>query len=171
MAVENINDFFDMVKEQKKVAAEIKAEKWVVVTIEATVKPGERQRFYRYELPEHLAEKYDWVIRWRKSRLQCLYPRLTMTTYHAYYFRKGNVIFEYNNSLLSKYIAMKAQVSRAKTKVSDYVKSQSASLFFDPDNDELLQKALAKVKDKETKLAQLELEIEQVIKNHHSRQK
>ena len=76
MPQESIHEFYEMVRAEKKAAFEIKAEKWYKITIEATIRPGERKTFYTYDVPDSFLNKYDWVFRWRRAKIQCLYPKL-----------------------------------------------------------------------------------------------
>lgn len=133
MPQESIHEFYEMVRAEKKAAFEVKAEKWYKITIEATIRPGERKTFYTYDVPDSFLNKYDWVFRWRRAKIQCLHPKLCMTQYICPYYKKEGMLFEYHNSILSKYIAAKARVTRQQKKVDEYLFSQQSSLFFNPD--------------------------------------
>lgn len=169
MPQESIHEFYEMVRAEKKAAFEVKAEKWYKITIEATIRPGERKTFYTYDVPDSFLNKYDWVFRWRRAKIQCLHPKLCMTQYICPYFKKEGVLFEYNNSVLSKYIAAKARVTRQQKKVDEYLFSQQSSLFFNPDEDQQLQKILGKLQSAKAMLAQMEKQIDTIVREHKSK--
>lgn len=169
MPQEAIHEFYEMVRAEKKAAFEIKAEKWYKITIEATIRPGERKTFYTYDVPDSFLNKYDWVFRWRRAKIQCLHPKLCMTQYICPYFKKEGVLFEYHNSILSKYIAAKARVTRQQKKIDEYLFSQQNSLFFNPDEDQQLQKILGKLQSAKAMLAQMEKQIDTIVKEHKSK--
>lgn len=169
MPQESIHEFYEMVRAEKKAAFEVKAEKWYKITIEATIRPGERKTFYTYDVPDSFLNKYDWVFRWRRAKIQCLHPKLCMTQYICPYFKKEGVLFEYHNSVLSKYIAAKARVTRQQKKVDEYLFSQQSSLFFNPDEDQQLQKILGKLQSAKAMLAQMEKQIDTIVKEHKSK--
>ena len=169
MPQESIHEFYEMVRAEKKAAFEVKAEKWYKITIEATIRPGERKTFYTYDVPDSFLNKYDWVFRWRRAKIQCLHPKLCMTQYICPYYKKEGVLFEYHNSILSKYIAAKARVTRQQKKVDEYLFSQQSSLFFNPDEDQQLQKILGKLQSAKAMLAQMEKQIDTIVKEHKSK--
>lgn len=169
MPQESIHEFYEMVRAEKKAAFEVKAEKWYKITIEATIRPGERKTFYTYDVPDSFLNKYDWVFRWRRAKIQCLHPKLCMTQYICPYYKKEGVLFEYHNSVLSKYIAAKARVTRQQKKVDEYLFSQQSSLFFNPDEDQQLQKILGKLQSAKAMLAQMEKQIDTIVKEHKSK--
>ena len=169
MPQESIHEFYEMVRAEKKAAFEVKAEKWYKITIEATIRPGERKTFYTYDVPDSFLNKYDWVFRWRRAKIQCLHPKLCMIQYICPYFKKEGVLFEYHNSILSKYIAAKARVTRQQKKVDEYLFSQQSSLFFNPDEDQQLQKILGKLQSAKAMLAQMEKQIDTIVKEHKSK--
>ena len=166
MPQESIHEFYEIVRAEKKAASEIKAVKWYKITIEATIRPGERQTFYTYDVPDSFLDKYDWVFRWRRAKIQCLHPKLCMTQYICPYYKKEGVHFEYHNSVLSKYIAAKARITRQQKIVDEYYLNQQANLFFNPEEDPQLQKILGKLKRAREILAQLEAQIDTIVKEH-----
>lgn len=169
MPQESIHEFYEMVRAEKKAAFEVKAEKWYKITIEATIRPGERKTFYTYDVPDSFLNKYDWVFRWRRAKIQCLHPKLCMTQYICPYYKKEGVLFEYRNSVLSKYIAAKARVTRQQKRVDEYLFSQQSSLFFNPDEDQQLQKILGKLQSAKAMLTQMEKQIDTIVKEHKSK--
>lgn len=169
MPQESIHEFYEMVRAEKKAASEIKAEKWYKITIEATIRPGERKTFYTYDVPDSFLDKYDWVFRWRRAKIQCMHPKLCMTQYICPYYKKEGASFEYHNSVLSKYIAAKARITRQQKIVDEYLFSQQSSLFFNPDEDQQLQKILGKLQSAKAMLAQMEKQIDTIVKEHKSK--
>lgn len=169
MPQESIHEFYEMVRAEKKAASEIKAEKWYKITIEATIRPGERKTFYTYDVPDSFLDKYDWVFRWRRAKIQCMHPKLCVTQYICPYYKKEGASFECYNSVLSKYIAAKARITRQQKIVDEYLFSQQRSLFFNPNEDQQLQKILGKLQSAKAMLVQMEKQIDTIVKEHKSK--
>lgn len=156
--------FYEILRYQQKVAEEINAEKWVKVFIEREQSPGsiEKVELYSYDLPWEMYEKYEWVIRWRRSRLQCMYPRMTVRHYVSIYFRKDGCQFDYKG-ILGRYIAAKAQVTRALNVRDAYVSHRRSDIFFNEAEDGQLTRFNRKLAEKEKKLEAMEEEIRRIV--------
>lgn len=155
MAQERIDDWWEYARELAKAERELKIEQWVFISIEYKDADGHTHRLHSYDLPRELHEKYRWVIRWREARLQCLYPRETISGYYCYYDKRTGLKTGFN-SCLSKLAAAKAQITIAERKEKDYLDYQRQNnLFFDEQTDEELIKFRIKLRTKKENYAAL----------------
>ena len=164
---ESIQDYFLMAKEIAKTEKELSIERWDNVTICRTGdKEGDSIRLYHYDLPRHIAEKYDWVVRWRAARLQCQYPRYRVTVYHSPYSKVmgANIGMQHD---IDTFVAAKAQVTRQQRNIDAYISYQKKSnMFFDEDTDEKLIKAKAKLLKKKENVEQAEKRLMEKVKQY-----
>lgn len=166
---EDVRDWMEEARELAKAERELRIDKWVFISIEYRIK-GERIVLHQYELPRDLHEKYRWVIRWRKARLQCLYPRESIELYHSYYDKRTGMKTDFN-SCLSKLAASKAQITIAKKREQEYLHFQKQNnLFFDENTDEDLIKFREKLKKKEENYNLLYQNIQNVAERYISGQ-
>lgn len=155
MAQERIDDWWEYARELAKAERELKIEQWVFISIEYKDADGHTHRLHSYDLPRELHEKYRWVVRWREARLQCLYPRETISGYYCYYDKRTGLKTGFN-SCLSKLAAAKAQITIAERKEKDYLDYQRQNnLFFDEQTDEELIKFRIKLRTKKENYAAL----------------
>ena len=134
----------DMAKAEK----ELEIELWVIISFYRTTEQGGKVLLFRYDLPRKVADKYDWVVRWRRARLTCRYPKGNVTHTYCLYDRHSGEDYSFG-SCLSSLAAAKAQVTRMEWKIREYTAWQKQNnLFFDEQTDEMLQKAVAKLKIK-----------------------
>ena len=140
MADDGIYDYF---KRQAKAEKELEVERWAVITIESK----ERGVLYRYDLPAHLVERWEWVIRWREAKLICKYPKENIRRYYCPYYKRKGIYMGYNEDF-STLISAKAQVTKVENAIKSYLESKQGDLFFDEDNDENLIKARKKLVEK-----------------------
>lgn len=155
MAQERIDDWWEYARELAKAERELKIEQWVFISIEYKDADGRTHRLHSYDLPRELHEKYRWVVRWREARLQCLYPRETISGYYCYYDKRTGLKTGFN-SCLSKLAAAKAQITIAERKEKDYLDYQRQNnLFFDEQTDEELIKFRIKLRTKKENYAAL----------------
>ena len=155
MAQERMDDWWEYARELAKAERELKIEQWVFISIEYKDADGHTHRLHSYDLPRELYEKYRWVVRWREARLQCLYPRETISGYYCYYDKRTGLKTGFN-SCLSKLAAAKAQITIAERKEKDYLDYQRQNnLFFDEQTDEELIKFRIKLRTKKENYAAL----------------
>lgn len=155
MAQERMDDWWEYARELAKAERELKIEQWVFISIEYKDADGHTHRLHSYDLPRELHEKYRWVVRWREARLQCLYPRETISGYYCYYDKRTGLKTGFN-SCLSKLAAAKAQITIAERKEKDYLDYQRQNnLFFDEQTDEELIKFRIKLRTKKENYAAL----------------
>jgi hypothetical protein len=161
---EDISDWLEEAKELAKAEREIDIEKWVIISIEYRTKDCRRVVLCQYDLPREIYERYDWVIRWRKARFQCQYPREMIWAYTSYYDKKIGLKTDFN-SCLSRLASSKAQITIAKRREQEYLTCQKQNnLFFDENTDEDLVKFRERLKRKEENYNLLYRNIEEAIK-------
>ena len=106
---------YEYLKRQAKAEKELEVERWAAITIESK----ERGLLYRYDLPVHLTERWEWVIRWRLAKLICKYPKDNIRRYYAPYYKRKGVYMGYNEDF-STLISAKAQVTKAENAIKKY---------------------------------------------------
>lgn len=164
MAQERMDNWWEYARELAKAERELNIEHWVFISIEYRNAGGECVRLYSYDLPKDLHEKYRWVIRWRKARFQCRYPKETVNTYYSYYDKHTGLKTDFN-SCLSKLAAAKAQITLAQRKEKEYLEYQSRNnLFFDEQTDKDLLKFRRRLQAKKEKYVTLENKIRAAVK-------
>lgn len=135
------------------------------ISIECKDEAGNPARLHSYDLPRELHERYRWVICWRESRLQHLYPKRQINTYYGYYDRRTGLRTDLNSSL-SRLSAAKAQIFIAERKEREYIQYHCAdNLFFDEGTDEQLVRFREKLRMKKEKYTELRKRVYQQI-NH-----
>lgn len=165
---EDVSDWMEEARELAKAEKELQIEKWVIISIEYQSKDCRRVVLFRYDLPRELYEKYRWVIRWRQSKYQCLYPREYIQVYHSYYDKRTGLKTDFN-SCLSRLASSKAQITIAKRKEQEYLSYQKQNnLFFDENTDEDLVKFRKKLKKKEENYNLLYLNIQNAVREHNA---
>ena len=113
-----------------------------------------------------MADKYDWVILWRKAKLTCRYPRGKVTYTYYLYDRHSGEDYSFG-SCLSSLASAKAQVTKMERTIKEYVTWQRRNnLFFDEQTDEMLQKAVAKLKTKKENVRKAEKRLHQKVEKH-----
>lgn len=168
---ESLQDYFLMAKEIARTEKELSIERWDAVSICRTGdKEGDSIYLYHYDLPCHIAEKYDWVIRWRAARLQCQYPRYRVTVYHSPYRKVMGLNIGMQKDI-DTFVAAKAQFTKQQHAIDDYISYQKANnLFFDEDTDEQLVKAKAKLLKKKEGIEQAEARLMEKVKQYKQKQ-
>ncbi len=123
-----------------KAERELQIEHWVQITI-GYVEDRETVTLHVYDLPRKMLERYLWVIRWRRARLQCLHPRRVITTWYSYYDKRTGLITDFNSGL-RKLISGKAQVTKARRCIEQHITDRRARypLFYDESTDTELVK-------------------------------
>ncbi len=132
------------VKALAKAEKELGVSRWCEVTLEMK-RNGEYVRLHKYDLPAELHERWAWVIRWRKAKLQCQYPRESVYAAYCYYYRHNGKCVGWQNDI-KQLIACKSRITKARKNIDSYLKSQQGNLFFNPAEDEQLIKVQAKLK-------------------------
>ncbi|GAE84883.1 hypothetical protein [Bacteroides reticulotermitis] len=161
-----MEDWMKYARDMAKAEKELDIEMWVIISFYRRTVEKENILIFRYDLPKRLADKYCWVIGWRKARLICRYPRGNV--YHTYSLYDKHSGEDYSfGSDLSRLAAAKAQVTKMQRSIQDYVKVQKqGNLFFDEDKDEMLLKARNKLKIKEKNVQQAENRLHEKVESH-----
>ena len=162
---ESLTDYYQMAKEIAKVEKELNIEQWDFVTIERNGDMvGESVRLYSYNLPRRLAEKYEWVFRWRMARLQCQYPRYIVTVRHGLYKKvMGENIGMQKD--IDVFVAAKAKLTKQERVLNEYIAYQKANnIFYDEMTDEQTIKVKAKLVRKKENVEQAEARMIEKVK-------
>jgi hypothetical protein len=167
------SNYIQYAKDLAKAERELKIENWVSISIERRLPDRTNEKLYRYNLPRDMLERWMWVINWRRAKLQCKYPRSHIATYQHYYDKRTGLETGFD-SLLCKLSAAKAQITKVERAIAGYVEFQTGNnMFFNPETDEMLEKAKRKLKQKnrnyDNLLALLEKEVNAQTKNHSYR--
>ena len=143
-----MEEWMQYARDMAKAEKELEIELWVIISFYRTTEQGGKVLLFRYDLPRKVADKYDWVVRWRRARLTCQYPKGNVTHTYCLYDRHSGEDYSFG-SCLSSLAAAKAQVTRMERRIREYTAWQKQNnLFFDEQTDEMLQKAVAKLKIK-----------------------
>ena len=166
MAQERIDDFMQLAKYYAKAEKELGVQHWVFITIELTDRNCNYVRLFSYDLPREVYERRRWVIEWRRSKFVCQYPKGNVRCFFSYYDKRLGTDKRLNEDLL-RLVSAKAQVTKARKKIDEYIAyNREHNLFFDENTDENLQKARKKLADKEVGVQaaeeRLKLKIKQI---------
>lgn len=156
---ENIGSFYEEAKEIAKAEKSIGAERWVKVSIERNVR-GDFQNCivtHTYDLPVDMVKRWEWVIRWRRARTQCQFPRDIITQSCFYYKKVLGVTINMQHDL-DRFISAKAQVTKQRNILNAYIEQRRKEndLFYDENRDEQLMKVKKKLALKEKNVAEAE---------------
>ena len=167
MAQEFIEDFMQYAKDLAKAERELKIEHWVYITIEVrNPKDRSREILYIYDLPRAMLERWQWVLDWRKAKFVCKYPRKHIFVYHSYYDKRTGLQTEFNY-ILGKVSSAKAQITKLERNIAKCVKYRTQNdLFFNPETDEQLLKAYAKLQQKKANYNEVYAILQQEVIKH-----
>lgn len=162
---ESLQDYFLMAKEIAREERNLGIGHWDGISIEREGdKVGEYVRLYHYDLPRRVAEKYDWVIRWRAARLQCQYPRYCVRVYHSPYKKVMGVNIGMQKDI-DTFVAAKAQYTKQRRTLDEYISKQKASnMFFNEDTDQEVVRFKAKLERKKENIEQAEARLIEKVK-------
>lgn len=137
---ENCDDWFELARDIARAEAELGVQHWVFIEFTKDVGDGFSERIFAYDLPREVYERRRWVVRWREATLVCRFPRANVSRFYSYYDRRlGND--DRLTDDLRRLIAAKAQVTKARRKMDEYVAwNRTNNLFFDESTDEDLTK-------------------------------
>ncbi|WP_255495441.1 hypothetical protein [Dysgonomonas sp. 521] len=85
MAQVIMDDWMQYAKDLAKAEWELKIEHWVYITFEIRHQDGHREILHKIDLPREMADRWRWVIEWRRAKLVCKYPRKQIMIYHCAY--------------------------------------------------------------------------------------
>lgn len=164
---ESLHDYYEMAREIAKVERELKIERWVKIIIEYKSN-GIYHRLYSYDMPVWQYEKWEWVVRWRKAKLQCQFPKEFVQLSFDYYKKVMGANIGMQKELNS-FIAAKAQVTKQERIIAAYVADQKTNnFFFKEETDEQLLKVRNKLQTKKEMLALAEQSLIDKVNEYQS---
>lgn len=142
---ENCDDMYEFVRDYTRAEAELGVQHWVFIEFTRDMGDGTSERIFSYNFPREVYERRRWVVRWREAVLVCRFPRANVSRFCSYYDRRlGNDVRLTDD--LRRLVAAKAQVTRARRKLEEYVAwNRANNLFFDEGTDEELARFRAKL--------------------------
>lgn len=150
MAQETMDDWMQYAKDLAKAERELKIEHWVYITFEIRDENRNREILHKIDLPRDMVDRWRWLIEWRRAKLICKYPRKQITVYHCAYDKRTGLQTGFN-FLLSKVASTKVQITKVERKIAEYTTYMTQNdLFFNPQTDERLLKAKAKLEKKKS---------------------
>ncbi len=165
---ESLALYFEKDRCVREVEKDMGVQHWVYITIESRDTQRNRCIYHHYDLPRAIAERWDWVIRWRRARCQNQHPRENVCVYNSFYDKNLGANKELN-ILQRQIISTKAWITTYTRRSEKYIKEQrQCNMFFDEQTDELLQRARQKISNKEEELRQKLSEFEK-IKNYDNK--
>ncbi|MDH6309996.1 hypothetical protein M2451_002886 [Dysgonomonas sp. PFB1-18] len=148
MSQESMEDWMQDAKDLAKVERELKIEHWVYITFEVRDENRSREVLHIIDLPRAMLDRWRWVIEWRRAKLVCKYPRKKIMVYHCAYDKRTGLQTGFD-FLLSKVASAKAQITKVERRIAEYTDYMTHNdLFFNPETDERLLKANAKLEQK-----------------------
>lgn len=149
MAQERMEHWMQDAKDLAKAERELNIEHWVYITFEIKdTSSRERDILHVYDLPREMLDRWRWLIEWRKAKLICKYPQKRIQVYHCFYDKRTGLQTGFD-FLLGKVASAKAQITKVERKIAKYVDYMIHNdLFFNPETDEQLLKAKAKLEKK-----------------------
>ena len=136
-----MEEWMQYARDMAKAEKELEIELWVIIS------------FYR-------------TTEQRMARLTCQYPKGNVTHTYCLYDRHSGEDYSFG-SCLSSLAAAKAQVTRMERRIREYTAWQKQNnLFFDEQTDEMLQKAVAKLKIKKENVQEAERRLQKKAEKH-----
>ena len=161
-----MKEWMQYAKDMAKVEKELKIEQWVIISFYRTTERGEKVQLFKYDLPRKVADKYDWVIQWRRAKLICQFPKGNVTHTYCLYDKRSGEDYSFG-SCLSSLASIKAQVTKMERRIKEYIEWQKQNnLFFNEQTDEMLNKAVTKLKIKKKNVQETETRLLQKVEKH-----
>lgn len=157
-----INEILEYAKARKIAEKELKAERWVVISI-ILKKNGKRIRLHRYDIPISMLEKYDWVIQWRRAKYICQFPRDFINTEYYYYYKVNNIAVKEYDECIKSLIALKAKITLQENNIKNYLEAHKNELFFDPENDEQLIRIKKRLEIAKIKVQNTQIKLNDIV--------
>jgi len=170
MAQENMEDWMQYAKDIAKAERELKIEHWVYITFEIRHEDGHRELLHKIDIPRYMADRWRWLIEWRRAKLVCKYPRKKIWVYHCNYDKRTGLQTGFN-FLLTKVASAKAQITKVERVINKYIEYETHNnLFFEVDTDEKLLKAYEKLEKKKQNYTEMyNLLQQEAIKHQNNR--
>lgn len=148
-------DALEFAKAIAKAEKELKLEEYVRIVFYRRTESGESIEIFRYEIPKHFIDRWGWVIQWRRAKLICKYPRGRVYDTFSTYYLQDEKDWGFTADL-KQLVALKGKITLQERNVAKYLASKQGELFFDKENDAMLQKILAKVERAKQNVAEAE---------------
>lgn len=161
-----MEEWMQYAKDMAKAEKELKIEQWVIISFYRTTERGEKVPLFKYDLPRKVADKYDWVIQWRRAKLICQFPKGNVTHTYCLYDKRSGEDYSFGSDL-SSLASAKAQVTKMERRIKEYIEWQKQNnLFFNEQTDKMLQKAVTKLKIKKKNVHETETRLLQKVEKH-----
>lgn len=157
-----ISSFFEYKKASDMAKKDLKAEHWVFITLETKIN-GIRKILYQYDIPVKMRERWDWVIDWRRSKLNCMYPKSGVRAYYSFYYRVKDVEMKEYNDCIKSLIALKAKITLQENNIKNYLDAHKNELFFDPENDEQLIRIKKRLEIAKIKVQNTQIKLNDIV--------
>lgn len=157
-----ISSFFEYGKAYEMAMNDLKAEHWVFITLETKIN-HERKILYQYDIPVKMNERWGWVIEWRRSKLNCMYPKNGVRAYYSFYYRVKDVEMKEYNDCIKSLIALKAKITLQENNIKKYLEAHKNELFFDPENDEQLIRIKKRLEIAKIKVQNAQIKLNDII--------
>lgn len=155
-------------KDLARAEKELQIEHWVYITFEYREDDRARVVLHQIDIPRKMLDRWQWLIKWRKAKYVCQYPRKGVKVYYGYYDKRTGLQTGFG-SLLSCVAAAKAQITKVEHKIEKYASYMSGNdLFFDLATDERLRCAKEKLAQKRTKYAELCALLQSEVEKHRT---
>lgn len=161
-----MEEWMQYAKDMAKAEKELRIEQWVVISFYRTTERGEKVPLFQYDLPRRVADRYGWVIQWRKAKLVCQYPKGNVTHTYSLYDKRSGEDYSFG-SCLARLASAKAQVTKVERAIKEYIGYQKqTNLFFNEQTDQMLLKAIHKLKIKKKNVQEAEERLHEKAAKH-----
>jgi hypothetical protein len=162
-------DALEFTKAIAKAEKELKLEEYVRIVFYRRTESGESLEIFRYEIPKHFIDRWGWVIQWRRAKLICKYPRGRVYDTFSTYYLQDRTDWGFTADL-KQLVALKGKITLQERNVAKYLASKQGELFFDKENDAMLQKILAKVERAKQNVAEAEQRLADKVEQYQKEQ-
>lgn len=163
------SDAIEYAKLQSIAEKELEAMPYLRITFYRKNDQGESIKIFMYDIPRDLLERWSWVIKWRRAKLICMYPRGEVyDTIYFYYRYKGK---DYGfTECLKQLVALKSKITLQENRIKKYIDSKKHDLFFDESTDEQLVKIRKKLVLAKEKVLEATRRLEEKVEKHKQEQ-
>lgn len=116
-------------KDMAKAEKELEIQQWIIISFYRTTERGDKVTFFRYDLPRQIADRYSWVIQWRRAKLVCQYPKGNISHSYSLYDKRSGEDYSFGSCLSSLAVA-KAQVAKRERMIREYIGWQKQNNLF-----------------------------------------
>lgn len=116
-------------KDMAKAEKELKIQQRVIISFYRTTERGDKVTLFQYNLPRQIADRYSWVIQWRRAKLVCQYPKGNISHSYFLYDKRSGEDYSFG-SCLSPLAAAKAQVTKMERTIREHIEWQKQNNLF-----------------------------------------